>query len=156
NPATGHVAFTGPAAGPADVDVAVERAHAAQETWARRPLPERQALLRRFADLAERAAPRLAELIVAEMGKLHRDAVAEVSWTAQSARWYAGHPPPAERRGAAAVRRRPLGVVAVITPWNVPVLTPAWKWLPALLAETRSCGSRRSSPPAARSRRTSC
>nr|MBA2537906.1 aldehyde dehydrogenase family protein [Actinomycetota bacterium] len=32
------------------------------------------------------------------------------------------------------VRRRPLGVIAAITPWNVPLITPAWKWLPALVA----------------------
>jgi alpha-ketoglutaric semialdehyde dehydrogenase len=134
NPATGGVVFTAPATDPADVDTAVERAAAAQPTWRRRPLPDRQALLRRFAHLVESAAPRLSRLIVAEMGKLHRDAVAEVAWTAASARWYADHPPPVEHRDTAVVHRRPLGVVATITPWNVPLLTPAWKWLPALLA----------------------
>jgi hypothetical protein len=56
NPATGGVVFTAPATDPADVDSAVERA-AAQPTWRRRPLPDRQALLRRFAHLVESAAP---------------------------------------------------------------------------------------------------
>ncbi|TDC80530.1 aldehyde dehydrogenase family protein [Actinomadura sp. 7K507] len=134
NPATGKVAFTSPATALADVGATVGRAHAAQEAWARRPIQDRQAVLRDFAGLVERDASRLAELIVAEMGKLHRDAVAEAAWTVTSARWYADHPPPVERRGGAVVRRRPLGVVAAITPWNVPLLTPAWKWLPALLA----------------------
>ncbi|MEU8800300.1 aldehyde dehydrogenase family protein [Spirillospora sp. NPDC048819] len=134
NPATGEVVFTAPATAPDDVGATVGRAHAAREAWARRPILDRQTVLRRFADLVERDAPRLADLIVTEMGKLRRDAVAEVSWTVKSARWYADHPPPVERRGAAVVRRRPLGVVAAITPWNVPLLTPAWKWLPALLA----------------------
>ncbi|HEX5877662.1 MAG TPA: aldehyde dehydrogenase family protein, partial [Actinomycetota bacterium] len=67
-------------------------------------------------------------------GKRRVEAVGEVSWTVLSARWYADHPPLPERVGAALVRRVPLGVIAVVTPWNVPLLGAAWKWLPALMA----------------------
>ena len=57
-----------------------------------------------------------------------------MAWTALSARWYADHPPAARSVGGARVLRRPVGVVAAVTPWNVPLITPAWKWLPALVA----------------------
>jgi len=57
-----------------------------------------------------------------------------VAWTATSARYYAAHPPAEDRAGAARVVRRPIGVVTAITPWNTPLITPAWKWLPALVA----------------------
>ncbi|MDQ3538793.1 MAG: aldehyde dehydrogenase family protein, partial [Actinomycetota bacterium] len=102
--------------------------------WAAAPTEERAAVLRGFADLVEADAGELAELIVVEVGKLWSEALGEVEWTARSARYYADHPPPFDHRAGAIVRRRPLGVVAAITPWNVPLVTPAWKWLPALMA----------------------
>ena len=134
NPATGRVVFETASAGPEDVALAVERARSAAAGWAATPVSERAAVLGRFADLVERDADDLAAAIVAEVGKVALEARGEVAWTAISARWYADHPPEAERRGSALVRRRPLGVVATVTPWNVPLITPAWKWLPALIA----------------------
>jgi acyl-CoA reductase-like NAD-dependent aldehyde dehydrogenase len=134
NPATGETVHDGPAATPEDVAVAVGRATAAQPGWAAAPVAERAAVLHRFAALVDRDAEALARLIVAEMGKRRAEAEGEVAWTSQSARWYADHPPAAERAGSAWVRRTPLGVVAVVTPWNVPLLGGAWKWLPALVA----------------------
>ena len=102
--------------------------------WAGRPAAERGAALAGFADAVEAARDELADLLVREVGKRRADADGEVAWTARSARWYADHPPRAEAAGGARVLRRPLGVVAAITPWNVPLITPAWKWLPALMA----------------------
>ena len=134
NPATGSVVFETASAGPDEVARAVERARSALAGWAATPVSERAAVLRRFADLVERDADRLAAAIVAEVGKVLREARGEVEWTAISSRWYADHPPEPERRGSALVRRRPLGVVATVTPWNVPLITPAWKWLPGLIA----------------------
>ncbi len=134
NPATGSVVFETASARPDDVARAVERARSAAAGWAATPVSERAAVLRCFADVVERDADDLAAAVVAEVGKVAREARGEVEWTAISARWYANHPPEAERRGSAVVRRRPLGVVAAVTPWNVPLITPAWKWLPALVA----------------------
>ncbi len=134
NPTTGEVVHTGPAASDGEVAAAVGRAEAAQPAWAAAPLADRAALLRRFGELVRRDADVLADLIVAEMGKLRAEAVGEVDWTVLSAHWYADHPPRTEQVAGATVRRTPLGVLAVITPWNVPLHTPAWKWLPALLA----------------------
>ncbi len=134
NPATGHVVFETASSDAEAIARAVERAHSAAAGWAARPVSERAAVLRRFADLVDRDAEDLAAAIVAEVGKISPEASGEVAWTAISARWYADHPPEPERRGGALVRRRPLGVVATVTPWNVPLITPAWKWLPALVA----------------------
>ncbi len=134
NPATGATVLEIEAASPREVDEAVARARAAGRRWARIPVAERGEVLRRFADVLDRDADRLAALLVAEVGKLRRDADGEVTWTADTARWYADHPPRDEAVAEARVRRRPLGVIAAVTPWNVPLVTPAWKWLPALMA----------------------
>lgn len=134
NPATGEVAFAGPATSRTGLDKALRSAGEAAPTWDRTAMGERAAVLMRFAELVDRDASSLAGSITAETGKISADAVAEVEWTALSARWYAGHPPEEETVGSARVRPRPLGVVAAVTPWNVPLITPAWKWLPALVA----------------------
>jgi acyl-CoA reductase-like NAD-dependent aldehyde dehydrogenase len=126
--------FSAPAAGAAEVAAAVERAASAQPAWASRPVSERARSLRTFAAAVEDDAARLSELLVREVGKRRADAEAEVAWTALSARYYADHPPQEQHAGGARVVRRPIGVVAAITPWNVPLITPAWKWLPALVA----------------------
>ena len=134
DPWTGAEVFRCAAADAGDAAAAVARAVAAQPGWARRPAAERGAALGAFADAVEAAAGALAELLVREVGKRRADADGEVTWTVDSARWYATHPPRAEEAGGARVLRRPLGVVAAVTPWNVPLVTPAWKWLPALMA----------------------
>ncbi len=134
DPYTGERVFSAPVAGAAAVAAALGRAEAAQPGWAARPVAERAAVLDAFAAAVEADAGRLAELLVREVGKRRADADAEVAWTARSARFYARHPPAEERVGGARVVRRPIGVVAAITPWNVPLVTPAWKWLPALVA----------------------
>jgi acyl-CoA reductase-like NAD-dependent aldehyde dehydrogenase len=131
DPYTGERVFSAPAGDPA---AAVARAEAAQPGWAALPVERRADALRAFADAVEADAGRLADLLVREVGKRRVDADGEVAWTARSARWYADHPPAEERAGSARVARRPIGVVAAITPWNVPLVTPAWKWLPALVA----------------------
>jgi acyl-CoA reductase-like NAD-dependent aldehyde dehydrogenase len=134
DPWSGEVVFDCPAADDDAVAQVVGRAASGARHWSRVAADERGASLRRFAGLLERDADRLADLIVHEVGKLRGDAEGEVAWTAMSARWYADHPSRGECAGRARVVRRPLGVIAAITPWNVPLVTPAWKWLPALAA----------------------
>lgn len=134
DPFTGEEVFRAPVTGPEDSAAAVARAVAAAEEWTAQPVDVRVRALRRFADRVDADADALADLIVREVGKRREDAEGEVAWTALSARWYAEHPPAEERAGSARVVRRPYGVLAVVTPWNVPLVTPAWKWLPALMA----------------------
>ena len=134
DPYRGDRFFAVPAADADAVARAVARAAAAQPAWAATAVAGRAAVLKAFADAVAADAGRLAELLVREVGKRRVDADGEVAWTVQSARFYAAHPPAAEEIGGARVERRPIGVVAAVTPWNVPLITPAWKWLPALMA----------------------
>lgn len=128
--------------GPGDVAAVCARAHAAQPRWGGLPGPRRGELLHRAADLLGRRGEQLAATIVAEEGKLLADAAGEVRRAQAILRFHAGE---AERTGGeladaaqvatlAFTRRRPLGVVALITPWNFPIAIPAWKLAPALAA----------------------
>jgi len=134
NPATGEVVHRGDAVSGDALSARVARVDAAQRTWADAPMSERVALLRCFADALADASDALRDAIVTEVGKLRGEAAGEVTGTVASARWYADHPPVSEHRGAATVIRRPLGVIGLISPWNVPLITPMWRLLPALLA----------------------
>jgi acyl-CoA reductase-like NAD-dependent aldehyde dehydrogenase len=134
DPFTGDVVFSAAASGPDHVARVVSAAAAAAGRHASTAVAERSAALRAFADRVEEESRTLSDMIVREVGKRRADADGEVAWTALSARWYADHPPAEESAGGARVMREPLGVIAVVTPWNVPLITPAWKWLPALMA----------------------
>jgi acyl-CoA reductase-like NAD-dependent aldehyde dehydrogenase len=134
DPFTGEEVFRAPLTGEDAVAAAITAAAAGGERWALTPVADRATALARLADLLEADEDALADLIVREVGKRRVDAEAEVAWTAMSARWYAEHPPGEETAAGARVVPRPLGLIAAITPWNVPLVTPAWKWLPALMA----------------------
>jgi (Z)-2-((N-methylformamido)methylene)-5-hydroxybutyrolactone dehydrogenase len=139
DPATGQpwaqVAF----GGPADIDSAVAAARRAFGAWSRRPGHERAALLRRFADLYEKAAPELARLETQDNGRAFRESRADVGSHATGYQWYAsladkfsGRTIPIDDTVHAFTTRRPLGVVGAITPWNVPLMAALWKLGPAL------------------------
>ena len=143
NPAdTREVVATYEAHSARDVADACARAHAAQARWGGLPGPRRGELLHRAADLLRRRGRQLARRIVAEEGKLLADATGEVQRAAAVLNFHAGE---AERLGGeladaaqaqtlAFTRRRALGVVGLITPWNFPIAIPAWKLAPALAA----------------------
>ncbi len=127
---------------PGEVAAACARAHAVQPRWGALPGPRRGELLHHAADLLERRGEQLARTIVAEEGKLLADAAGEVGRAAAVLRFHAGE---AERAGGeladaaqadtlAFTRRRALGVVGLVTPWNFPIAIPAWKLAPALAA----------------------
>ncbi|WP_296975556.1 aldehyde dehydrogenase [Thermobacillus sp. ZCTH02-B1] len=124
----------------ADVNRAVEAAHAAFPAWAATPAPERTAILMKFADLLERDQEELAYRLSAEQGKTLSEARGEVLRAARETRFAAGEALriagdtlPGER-GRTSIRtlRQPIGVVAAIAPWNFPVITPVRKISPAL------------------------
>ncbi|MEW1684455.1 aldehyde dehydrogenase family protein [Streptomyces sp. T12] len=140
NPATEEVIATVPAAGPADVDVAVVRAARAQTAWAALAPGERARLLRRFAAAVDDHVEELARLEVREAGH-----------TLGNARWEAGNVRDLLDYAAGGVERltgrqipvpggvdvtflEPLGVVGVIAPWNFPMPIAAWGTAPALAA----------------------
>lgn len=133
-PVTGQIVFSAVAVTTNDIDAALTLACGAWPSWAAAAVEDRAEVLRSFANLIDENVERLASLISREVGKRVSDARGEVEWTALSARWYADHPPQDEKVDGVEVLRVPLGVIATVTPWNVPLITPAWKWLPALMA----------------------
>ena len=129
-------------ASPKDVAAACDRAAASAEGWTRTPGPKRAECLYRAASLLDQRAEATATAITLEEGKLLSDALGETKRAAAVLRFHAGE---AERASGEAgdsgdpgtiafTRRRPLGVVGVITPWNFPIAIPAWKTAPAIAA----------------------
>jgi aldehyde dehydrogenase (NAD+) len=127
-----------------DVAAAVAAADAAAHAWADTPGPQRGALLFRFAQFLEEAKSDLGKIITLEQGKALGEAVGEVGRAAAEARFMAGEASricgqtfPSERAGfSCSTVLEPLGVVAAISPWNFPVVTPVRKIAPAL-----ACGN---------------
>jgi succinylglutamic semialdehyde dehydrogenase len=137
NPATGEAVWTGTVATPADVDRAVRTARAAFSAWAARPLEERAAILRAFAEQLTAHKAALADAISREIGKPHWEALTEVqSMIGKIGLSIEAH---AKRCGEfrstiSITRFKPHGVVAVLGPFNFPGHLPNGHIAPALLA----------------------
>lgn len=133
------------AAGPVDVDLAVRSARAAFDRgpWPRLDILDRVDVVRRLETLYDKRRPDMADLITTEMGapttfanraqvslpwmtmKALIDAAADFSW--QEVR-------PGHYGQDIVIRREPVGVVAIIVPWNMPQFLTVIKLIPALLA----------------------
>jgi acyl-CoA reductase-like NAD-dependent aldehyde dehydrogenase len=138
NPATGGVLAAAPDCTQEQLDAAMESATKAYRDW-RSDEGARRDALRAVADVLESSVDDLAPLLTAEQGKPLRDAKREVRGAALWCRYFAGLEVPREvvqddERALVEVLRKPLGVVAAITPWNFPVSLASWKIAPALLA----------------------
>jgi len=103
--------------------------------WRSSPIRTRVQLLKRLATLLEKKSGALAKRIAVEIGKPVTQAKAEVTRAAALIHAAIRNAGPLEIAGGrrCTVRHRPLGVVAVITPWNHPVAIPIGKIAPALL-----------------------
>jgi acyl-CoA reductase-like NAD-dependent aldehyde dehydrogenase len=139
-PATGEVMAQVPRAGVGETDSAVERAAHALPAWRGLAPGERSAALRRLADGLEAAGEELALLEARNAGKPIGDARGEMEMVVETFRYYAaaperllGHTIPVAG-GVAMTFREPLGVVALIVPWNFPLVIASWKVAPALAA----------------------
>ncbi len=134
------VIATFPASGGIDVDRAVTAGRAALEGWRRSPAQVRSDALLRAATAVDQAAAELTDLCVAEVGKPVVEARGEVARTSAILRFHAAAAldpdgetyPPSDGRSLVMARRRPRGVIGLITPWNFPLAIPAWKFAPAL------------------------
>lgn len=138
NPATGKVGATCPRGSASQFEAAVAAAKTAFPIWSETPLAERRALLHKIADVIETNNADLANLLMLEQGKPLADASFEIGGTAAFFRHTAEatfEPRVLEDsdQRRAELHRRPLGVVAVIVPWNFPMLIMAFKVPPALL-----------------------
>jgi aldehyde dehydrogenase (NAD+) len=129
-----------PSSGAEDVDAAVAAAADAFGAWSGLPAARRGAILARVAGVIESRVEEIAQDMTREMGKPLRESRLEAARAAQILRFFAGEGwrPVGQvyeqsLTGAAVyTRRRPLGVVGLITPWNFPAAIPAWKVAPAL------------------------
>ncbi|MCK2220184.1 aldehyde dehydrogenase family protein [Actinomadura sp. ATCC 31491] len=123
-----------------EVERAVAAARAAAPGWAATPHHARAAVLLGAADTVDREAETWGAELAREEGKTLPEAVAEVRGAARILRYYAGE---ADRESGEVyaspragenvlVVRKPVGVVGMITPFNFPIVIPAWKIGPAL------------------------
>ncbi len=139
NPATGEVFEQAPRADEAQLDHAVAAAKAAFPAWSATPLEKRRELLNALADKIDANLPTLAETLTREQGKPLQDAQGEIFFASHNLRLNAGlelSPRVIKENDNVKVveHRKPLGVVAAITPWNFPVMLLMNKVAPALLA----------------------
>ncbi len=130
-----------PASGPEDVDAAVAAARVAYPAWSGMPAPKRGEILFRIARLLVEHKEELARLMTREMGKVLPEARGDVQeaidvayYMGGEGRRLFGYTTPSEMPDKFAMAiRRPIGVAALITPWNFPIAIPAWKLFPALI-----------------------
>lgn len=139
NPAYGKSLALAPLCSEVHVNSAVASALSAASGWASLPIDVRANYIEKVAGLLESSASVIAELTVAEQGKPKSQAIGEVMGAAAWARATAKlRVEPELLRdlpdGRVSLHKRPIGVVASITPWNHPIIIAAWHILPALLA----------------------
>ena len=125
-----------------DARRAVDAAVAAFGPWSRRAPRERSEILRRAYELMLRDREELTALIARENGKSLADAAGEVTYAAEFFRWFSeeavrpggdyGESPAGGTRTI--VTHRPVGVAALVTPWNFPAAMATRKIAPALAA----------------------
>ncbi|UZE31431.1 aldehyde dehydrogenase family protein [Pseudomonas asplenii] len=139
NPATGAAFAQCPAGSLGQLDQAVEAAQAAFKSWRHSTHPDRCERLLAIAVDIEREADSLARLIVLEQGKPLELAFSEVMGATAWTRYAAAQEIPVELveetpTQRVELHRKPLGVVASITPWNWPFMIAVWHIMPALRA----------------------
>jgi aldehyde dehydrogenase (NAD+) len=131
-----------PASDAQDIRAAVDSARAAYKTWRLVPAPKRAEILFRAAEILVRRKEELAHEMTREMGKVLAETRGDVQeaidmtyYMAGEGRRLFGQTTPSELPSKMAMSvRQPLGVCALITPWNFPMAIPAWKSMPALVA----------------------
>lgn len=142
DPATEEFFAEVPRASDEEVDRACRAAAKAFKSWSRSLPAERARLLSAAAERLEGRLGEIAKLLTREQGKPVGEAKGEVRAAVQALRFFARYTelPVGEWRAPNRagtmnlVRRYPVGPVAVISPWNYPVLLTAWKVAPALAA----------------------
>ncbi|MFT3806491.1 NAD-dependent succinate-semialdehyde dehydrogenase [Arenimonas sp.] len=141
NPWSGEVEYRYDYQGAESVESALAHAHAAFPAWSALSLDERAVFVRRIAAAMRQHRERIAAIMTAEMGKLRREALAEIEKSAAACDYYAAHagdylrdqaiPTEATR---SYVSYEPLGCVFAVMPWNFPVWQVFRFLAPALMA----------------------
>ncbi len=139
NPATQEVLAEVAAGGEAEINAAVAAAKAAFPKWANTPAVERARLVRRLGDLIAKHAPDIAQTetddcgqVIAQTGKqLVPRAADNFHYFAEMCTRVDGHTYPTPTHLNYTLFH-PVGVCALISPWNVPFMTATWKTAPCL------------------------
>ena len=124
-----------------EVTAAIDAAKEAFKTWRLVPAPKRAEILFRAAELLVRRKEELARDMTREMGKVLAETRGDVQealdmtfYMAGEGRRQFGQTTPSELPNKFCMTvRQPLGVCAMITPWNFPMAIPSWKIMPALI-----------------------
>jgi acyl-CoA reductase-like NAD-dependent aldehyde dehydrogenase len=138
NPATGKVFAQVPDCTKAELDQAMDAAQRAYRTWSK-DIDARRKLLGEVAAALQSPPEGLARTLTQEQGKPLAKAQGEIAGASIWASYTASLQIPNEviqdnAAGKIEIRRKPVGVVAAITPWNYPLMLAMWKIAPALLA----------------------
>lgn len=142
NPATMEPIAKVAYGGQVETDAAIKAATEAFKTWGQRTGRERSHVLYKAAELLEKDAERIGEILTSEQGKPLKEAVGEVKGAADFLLWYAEEAsraygewlPSSHHNKRMVVIPQPVGVVGAITPWNFPVSMITRKVGPALAA----------------------
>ncbi|NOS35691.1 MAG: aldehyde dehydrogenase family protein, partial [Deltaproteobacteria bacterium] len=125
-----------------DVDEAVKAAREAYKTWRLVPPPKRGEILFRAAEILAKRKDELGEFVPRELGKILPEGLGDVQeaidltyYMAGEGRRLSGETVPSELPDKECKSIRvPIGVFALITPWNFPIAIPSWKIMPALVS----------------------
>src|SRR5690625_730049 len=141
NPATGEVLAYVPISTAEDVEDAVQAASEAFETWKNVPVPRRARIMFKYQQLLVDHWDELAEMVTKENGKNFTEAHGEVLRGIECVEFAAGAPtlmmgeqlPTIATDLESGVYRYPIGVVGGITPFNFPMMVPAWMFPMAIV-----------------------
>ncbi len=142
NPANGQTVGSVPIGGEIETNQAIDSAHEAFQTWSQTTAYERATYLKKLNDLILENQEELAQVMTIEMGKPIKESRGEAGTAATYIEWYAeegkriyGETVPSHiANKRMQVWKKPVGVVAAITPWNFPVAMLTRKMGPALAA----------------------
>ena len=141
DPATGRLLGVYPEATRQDVDEAVRAARKALDRWRKTPAAKRGEILLRSMRILEERQELFAQDMTREMGKILHETRGDVQEAIDTALYFAGEgrrlfgqTTTSELADKFAMSlRMPVGVCALITPWNFPMAIPSWKIYPALI-----------------------
>src|ERR687888_256468 len=142
NPATGEELGTVPRMAGAEAKRAIEAAERAWPAWRAKTAKERAAILRKWFDLMMANQEDLAQIMTAEQGKPLTESRGEIAYGASFIEWFAEEAkraygdiiPTHQADKRILVMKQPIGVCALITPWNFPNAMITRKAGPALAA----------------------
>ena len=144
NPATGKQESQVRLASKSDLDLAVQKAKKAFETWSIKPPLQRARIIFKFKEIIEKNFDELTKLIVSEHGKVYEDAKGSLTRGLEVVEFACGIPQMLKGEFTENVGtdidswsiRQPLGVCAGITPFNFPAMVPMWMFPMAI-----ACGN---------------